>query len=313
MSADEDRAPPTSESRASERDLLVTYRSLRLSLVLAMLMLAASVLYEAWMTGEIRGSISSYFYSPVRSIFVGALVVIGFSLVTIHAEEALDDLWLTIGGVSALVVALVPTGAPTCDSGTTGALGAGVTDAAMLECRLPGDDALPGWVVSGVENNALAFAIAAAIALVVAWCTTKLEHLKSPTIVAVVFRTYVSALVIAVVLFAKWEDFRANAHMGAAIITFGCVGAYAFAVGYRREGKERVNKGWPGRTYRTVPLAMFVAGVAYFFFKGYDDALFWVEVVEITLFAAFWLAQTIQHWGLEKPVEQDSTSVLQAE
>jgi hypothetical protein len=64
------------------------------------------------MTGrwEVRGSISAYYHSSVRDVFVGVLVTIGFFLVTYHvATRAYVSRTTTLAGVLAVGVALFPT------------------------------------------------------------------------------------------------------------------------------------------------------------------------------------------------------------
>ncbi|HEV2758739.1 MAG TPA: hypothetical protein VGV86_04135, partial [Acidimicrobiales bacterium] len=69
---------------AAEDQLLFTFRMLRCAIVAATLVLAVALVMEAARTGSIRGSISAYFYSPVRSIFVGCLMAIGLCLIAIQ-------------------------------------------------------------------------------------------------------------------------------------------------------------------------------------------------------------------------------------
>jgi hypothetical protein len=67
---------------------------------------------EPVMTGrwEVRGSISAYYHSSVRDVFVGVLVTIGFFLVTYHvATRAYVSRTTTLAGVLAVGVALFPT------------------------------------------------------------------------------------------------------------------------------------------------------------------------------------------------------------
>ena len=163
------------------RELRVTYRSLRLALVLAVLMLAVSVGAEWVRAEELRGSLSSYFYSPTRSIFVGVLLVIGFSLIAIHVVQVWEEFWLTLGGMFAIIVALVPTTPPACtlDVASGEAVPAGeplptslvrdIADRSMLECFPHGSgDGLPGWVVAGVWNNVLALFVVGILAVLIA-------------------------------------------------------------------------------------------------------------------------------------------------
>jgi hypothetical protein len=75
---------------------------------------------------RVRGSLSAYYHTSMRDIFVGALCVIGFLLATyMSAQTNTFDFWLSlVAGVAVLLVVFFPTqrpglppGAPEC--GTT--------------------------------------------------------------------------------------------------------------------------------------------------------------------------------------------------
>jgi hypothetical protein len=60
-----------------------------------------------------RNSLSAYYYSGAREVFVGTLSAIGVFLVTYKvAERTLDNTLSFLAGLAAVVVALFPTGAP---------------------------------------------------------------------------------------------------------------------------------------------------------------------------------------------------------
>ena len=60
-----------------------------------------------------RGSLSAYYYSGVRELFVGALCAIGVFLVTYKvAERSRENRLSTYAGGAAIIVALFPTGRP---------------------------------------------------------------------------------------------------------------------------------------------------------------------------------------------------------
>jgi len=70
-----------------------------------------------------RGSISAYYHSPVRDVFVGGLCTIGFLLIMYMAGQKKRWDWIlsTLAGVALIVLVLVPTkrpglptGAPLC-------------------------------------------------------------------------------------------------------------------------------------------------------------------------------------------------------
>jgi hypothetical protein len=61
----------------------------------------------------LRTSISSYYYSGVRDLFVGTMCAIGVFLITYKvAERNLDNTLSLVAGGAAVVVALFPTGLP---------------------------------------------------------------------------------------------------------------------------------------------------------------------------------------------------------
>jgi ATP-binding cassette, subfamily B, bacterial len=68
-----------------------------------------------WFDGDPfpRTSLSAYYYSGVRELFVGALSAIGVFLITYKvAERSLDNTLSLLAGASVVVVALFPTGRP---------------------------------------------------------------------------------------------------------------------------------------------------------------------------------------------------------
>ena len=95
----------------------LTYRYLRVAIVAVVLVLFVSLTMqivadrgkldsgEEWW----HASISAYFYSPVQSIFVGALVAIGTCLIAIKGRHGAEEVLLNFAGMFAFVVALVPT------------------------------------------------------------------------------------------------------------------------------------------------------------------------------------------------------------
>ena len=68
-----------------------------------------------WLDGDPfpRTSLSAYYYSGVRELFVGALSAIGIFLITYKvAESSLDNTLSLLAGAAVIVVALLPTGRP---------------------------------------------------------------------------------------------------------------------------------------------------------------------------------------------------------
>lgn len=71
----------------------------------------ALVVFRIWDGGEteLRTSISAYYYSAMRDVFVGALIAIGLFLITYRGNTWWEWLIATISGVGAIGVALLPT------------------------------------------------------------------------------------------------------------------------------------------------------------------------------------------------------------
>ncbi len=89
--------------------------------VLGLLLPWTLVVGDRWLFGarEVRPSLSDYYYSGLRDVFVGVLCAIGVFLVTYKvAERSLDNQLSSVAGFAAVGVALFPT-RPLGDDATT--------------------------------------------------------------------------------------------------------------------------------------------------------------------------------------------------
>jgi len=97
------------------QDALSTYRHLRLAMVFVLALLLVSVALRA-ITADpglcFEGSISAYYFTSTRAVFVGALCALGACLIVYRGNTDLEDVALNVSGALAFVVAFVPTGAP---------------------------------------------------------------------------------------------------------------------------------------------------------------------------------------------------------
>ena len=94
------------------RDVVLTYRYLRGAMIALLLMLLLSVGYQWWWETDHScwlGSISAYYYTPARSVFVGSLCALGASLIAYKGHSPEEDVLLNFSGFMAFVVAMVPT------------------------------------------------------------------------------------------------------------------------------------------------------------------------------------------------------------
>lgn len=88
-----------------------TYFRMRLGLGVIALLLPWALWLGAWLRdGEpLRCSISAYYYSPMRDVFVGALVAIGSFLYLYKGFDRRENWALRAAGVFAIGIAMVPT------------------------------------------------------------------------------------------------------------------------------------------------------------------------------------------------------------
>lgn len=284
-----------------------SYRALRLSIVVLVLTLGASLIIEIVRTDWcLQGSISSYYYTPVHSVFVGALIALGVVMIALKGRDAVEDTLFNIAGVLAPIVALVPTSRPVASAGGRGLCGAA-------------DHHLDVPTGALVVNNVPSLAIAAALALVITYVVARRER-RITTRPSLPQATQVGLLVCAALLAAGliwyfgWNaNFHRYAHGGTAVAMFVFIWLAVL-----------VNAGWPRallvrayrwlqtplppalerptprhlayrRWYRGIAVAMPAVALASLLLPG-DVRVFWLEVGEIAPFAVFWALQTFEGW-----------------
>lgn len=281
-----------------------TYRYLRIGIVAAVVLLGASVLLErgkvaagCWQT-----SISAYYYTPARAVFVGALMAIGLSLIVIKGNTGLEDGFLNAAGMLAPIVALVPIGNPgTCWS---------IEPSPLPTVRNPAtnDLELAPWVERNIENNIEALLWAGGASLLTAAVIAGIafavgaQRGQSPSLSnawtgpdrGTFFSLLAVAgfLVVGAVLFATWDRFEENAHGLAAYAMFGCLAAAAVvnALECRRFGLR-----WYVWLYGLIAVLMGAAALL-IIVPDWDHKTLALEIVEIALFAGFWIVQTRELW-----------------
>lgn len=100
-----------SEEELSERLHKQTYFCLRLVMAIISILLPVLFLVSAYWVG-MQGSISAFYYTSMRNVFVGALFAIGICLYVYKGYNPLENTGLTVAGLFLFGVALFPTTAP---------------------------------------------------------------------------------------------------------------------------------------------------------------------------------------------------------
>ncbi|HZX73309.1 MAG TPA: hypothetical protein VFE57_02740 [Cyclobacteriaceae bacterium] len=95
--------PPSNDQQ------IISYLHLRMLIGMCGIVLPLSCMFYAFVLGhELQDSVSDFYYTDVRNIFVGILFVLGFFLLTYKGYEPIDSRFANAGFYFALGVALFP-------------------------------------------------------------------------------------------------------------------------------------------------------------------------------------------------------------
>jgi hypothetical protein len=264
-------------------DAVKTYRYTRLSMVALVVGLAAAIVVERTKVdpGCFQHSISAYYYTPVRGVFVGGLLGIAVCLIALRGNSDVEDALLNLAGGLAPVVAFVPTpSAGRCSS-------------------VPGTAHDPG---PDVSNNITALLVLLAVALVLS--AVLLVREGGDRAEWLLLGGGALVWVGALLAFDLGRDtFLRKAHYTAAVAMFACIVAVVWlnALGFHRKQEAAGENPRHPATNRYAAIAgLMLAGAGamgvWDWTVGWDHAVLFIEGWLIGLFAAFWLIQTEELW-----------------
>jgi hypothetical protein len=106
-----------SQETTERNDLIISYMFLRqlvgcIGTLLPVALIAGNLMFST----AVRESISGYYYTPMRNVFVGALCALGVFLIAYDGHDKLERLVTDAAGVCAVFVAFCPTRPPICAS-----------------------------------------------------------------------------------------------------------------------------------------------------------------------------------------------------
>jgi cytochrome bd-type quinol oxidase subunit 2 len=271
-----------------------TYRYLRIAMVGAVVVLAGSIALERSKVECWQTSISAYYYTPVRAIFVGAMLAVALALIAYKGKRPGEDICLNFAGMLAPIVAV----APTTDVGRCWSI-------RPIPLPVNDDGSLAGWVVANIDNNIHALLFAGVIGLVVSAIvkmaldksvTAPISGVQRGTMIALAVTLV--ALVLSWWLIENWDDFYTRAHGYSALLLFAFLIAAIVANvvehwGERREGRNTV---WSW-IYMAIAAVMVVGALIIWRTRYFEDyTVLVLEAYEIALFALYWIAQTVENW-----------------
>jgi len=282
-----------------------TYSFIRLGVVAVIVVLAVSLAKQYAAADCLQGSISAYYYLPVRSVFVGALVALGFALIALWGKTPYEDGFLNLAGMLAPVVAFVPTGeARKC----------GLTDADGEPVRTQDEkEAVIAASHDAVANNMFAYLLVIGIVLAVVLVVGIFAHrrqrdwlVEQPWAFWLPWAGAVVLWVSGTLLFSRHDVwFYDNAHKWSAVFLFVFILCAIVAIGVDKWQGNGSTHDIPSRrwavAYWILAGVMVVGAVAIFLGVEHGHRIFWVEAWMIGWLAVFWTLQTWDRWGEGAP------------
>lgn len=293
---------PRTPVQRDDAAAIKTYRYLRLGMVVIVVGLLASIFIQRSNSGCWQGSISAYYYTPARAIFVGGLVAIGASLIMIKGSTPIEDGLLNVAGALAPIVAFVPTSFESaCD--------------APAQTRASG---LPDAIVRDVQNNIGALLVAGVVAFLLAVLVFVLEQRRDDRLATrqVGWRVALLGLTAAMLIVGAWalaSDRILDWHGEAAFLMFVILAiASIFNGGWllwvNRGNGQKTSPRWQAFAllYVAVGIVMLIGGfiIDIVWPDPWEHRTLVLEIVEIALFGAIWVVQSVERWGkiLQAPV-----------
>lgn len=272
---------------------LDTYRYLRGSIPIMLVMLGAAVVTEWAGSRSLQTSISAYYFTAVHAVFIAALCAIGALLIVYKGLKPTEDILLNLAGVLAFIVAFVPTSRP-----------ASPTSEPVLP-RTASDLPVEAVTNAAVIANVSAVVIALLVARAASWWMyrrtgtgRKLEPIAKKA--AWLQRAVLAVGLVALIFKPDW--FVSHAHGIAAVVMFSAIIATVFLTAFMADKVvPSANPPLYHRIYQRTAIAMVVtliaAVVVHFALDNFNHIVLVVEVVLIVEFGVYWAVQTVEKWS----------------
>jgi hypothetical protein len=282
-------APPPLHSYPHE--LQATYRYLRLSIIMLMMLLGTAVgLQIIADDGELLLSVSAYYYTPARGVFVASLCAVGACMIIHRGRSDLEDVLLNLSGYLAFFVAFVPTPRQQAVAGR-------------------GTAVIPADFVDAVINNTWAILIVGALAFVVEMAVLPQRERSTRTRggKAALVASAVAYLGLLLFFLLARQSFLAWGHGLAAIVLFlgivGVVGVNGIAMARaRQEAGHSSRTCWLNRyTYGFLGMLGSALLIVLVVRPFVEQWVFVLEAALIAQFLGFWITQTVERWRQPQP------------
>lgn len=275
-----------------------TYRYLRLGMVVIALALIASVLIQHRNAHCWQGSISAYYYTPARPIFVSGLFAIATLLVVIKGSTTVEDVLLDVAGMFAPIVAFVPTTfEPSCVPG---------------HALATAHEKLPDNVLRDINNNISTLLWAGFAALGIAILVFVIERysahddkVATRDVGPRLFQLAFTGLLLFVAWWLQASHRILDLHGKSAVLLFAALASASIMSGLslfriNRDDGPKTSTRWKvfAISYIAVGLTMALAGFIITWLPGHwDHRTLVLEMTEIGLFVGMWIVQSVERWG----------------
>jgi hypothetical protein len=279
--------------RSHNGDILNTYRYLRAAMIALLVMLLLAVGYQWWWVNDHAcwlGSISAYYFTPARTVFIGSLFALGTCLIAYKGHSDAEDVLLNFSGFMAFVVAMVPTARDT---------------------RCTGLDYAPSsqQLADLVRNSVWSLIVVAVIAAGVRWYLRRdlaPEGMDRGGVIATVICGAVIVVELALFLTARASFISASHGIAAGTMVAGVIAVMvlsALKVEQRQEGHRadagRIYRNWYIGIAIVLAVALALAVAASLVGAISDHLIIVAEVIIILSFIAYWIVQSHELWDLE--------------
>lgn len=260
---------------------LDTYRYLRGSIPVMLVMLAVALIIERVRASDWLGSISAYYFTGAHAVFIGSICAMGALLIVYKGLKSTEDILLNLAGILAFVVAFVPTSRPET------AVHVDVSNVNVLA-------------------NVWALVIALLVARAVSWFmyrrTGTTPDLGPIARTVVWVQRAILAAGLALLIFAR-DWFVSHAHGIAAVVLFlAIIGTVVITAFIADTGLvDSANPKVYEQIYRIIAVLMLVtllvAVTVHFTIHGVSQLVLWAEVALLGEFGLYWGVQTAERWG----------------
>ena len=282
-------APNLTDAASLQR----TYRYLRMGIGGTVLLIFVSLAVAMTQVG-VLSSVSAYFYTPARTVFVGALIAASLGLLAISGT-GVERVLLDVAGLLAPLIALVPT-----------PLVPGSIPGILIDCG-SGESCVPAAYHPDVSNGITTYLLVSVVIIVAAFFIFKGRNLEFLAVRGSLLGASGLLLVVALCWTLAPDVFMQYAHVSAAILFFLAIGTVAVAKACEQHHGAR-----PTRTYQRlywIIAAGFLLDAAVavaVIYGGWLEAftvppVLICELLALALFLLYWILQSFPRWDTTHP------------